>query len=110
MRIVKVWKPARRFIMFSRNERWKNFFYIVFSFIFTAPIFPQESPKTISNPSHLFNVPMAEVLRSAEVSVSGGSSFGMESKSALIQNLAVGLGGNCIIPVNDWMKKSGEVG
>ena len=102
--------------MFSRNKRLKIFFCIIFSFIFAAPILPQNSPKSISNPSHLFNVPMAEVLRSAEVCVSGGSSFGMESKSALIQNLAIGLGGiadaeirlggNCVVPVNDWMRKA----
>jgi hypothetical protein len=86
-------KPAGRAIMNSRDGRSTVFTGIMLSFIFTESIFPQAGQKTISDPSRLFNVPMADVLRSAEVCVSGGSSFGMESKSALIQNFAVGLGG-----------------
>jgi hypothetical protein len=53
----------------------------------------QEAPNRISNPSRLFNVPMADVLRSAEICLSGGSSFGVEGNSALIRNLSIGLGG-----------------
>ncbi len=79
--------------MFSRNARLKFVLQIILSLLLTGAVHPQEATRRISNPSRLFSVPMADVLRSAEVCVSGGSSFGMESRSALIQNLSIGLGG-----------------
>jgi hypothetical protein len=66
---------------------------ILLLFIFGESASPQENSKSISDPSRLFNVPMADVLRTAEICASGGSSFGMESRSSLIRNLTFGLGG-----------------
>jgi hypothetical protein len=66
---------------------------IVFSVFFVPLVFPQQNPLSISSPSTLFNLPSMDVLRSAEICLSGGSSFGMESRSALVRNFTVGLGG-----------------
>jgi hypothetical protein len=79
--------------MLSKDNRLKFLFRFILSFMITGSVHTQEVTQRISDPSRLFSVPMADVLRSAEVCVSGGSSFGLESKSALIQNLSIGLGG-----------------
>jgi hypothetical protein len=79
--------------MMSQDNRLKTFFFTVSLFAMTGVIHPQEAPKRISNPSRLFNVPMAGVLRSAEICLTGGSSFGVEGNSALVRNLSIGLGG-----------------
>lgn len=49
--------------------------------------------QSASNPSHLFNIPTASVLRSLEFAFSGGSAFGIESGDALQKKLTVGFGG-----------------
>ena len=79
--------------MCTQDARVKFLFRFALFLVTAGSIRPQEAAQRISNPSRLFSVPMADVLRSAEVCVSGGSSFGMESSSALIQNLSIGLGG-----------------
>ena len=81
------------------GRRKACFLCSIILFLSAGTAFPQSpqplqgNPKSISDPSRLFNVPMAEVLRTAEICVSGGSSFGMESKGSLIRNMIVGLGG-----------------
>jgi hypothetical protein len=79
--------------MTSQNKKARIYFYIILLALLTKPIFSQENHKPISNPSRLFNLTTAGVMRSAEICISGGSAFGMESKSALIRNLTIGLGG-----------------
>jgi hypothetical protein len=82
--------------MACQDSRRKACFCTVFFILLSKSVFPQSpqgKPKSISNPSRLFNVPTAYVLRTGEILISGGSSFGMESKGSLVRNLTIGLGG-----------------
>jgi len=44
------------------------------------------------NPSHLFNVPTAEVIDSRDISLMGASAIGMSSGRSLFGNIGIGLG------------------
>jgi hypothetical protein len=46
-----------------------------------------------SQPSKLFFIPTAKVLNSMEISLSGGSSYGVEESSGLLARFGLGLGG-----------------
>ena len=73
---------------------FKRFFHrIIFLVVFAKPLLSQGEGLIISNPSKLFNLPAADVLRSAEICISGGSAFGRENRLKLIQNVTLGLGG-----------------
>jgi hypothetical protein len=49
--------------------------------------------KSASQPSRLFSIPSADILKSMEISVSGGGAFGVEGGKALLRNFIIGLGG-----------------
>jgi hypothetical protein len=44
------------------------------------------------SPSHLFNVPTAEVIDSRDISLMGASAIGMSSSRSLFGNIGIGLG------------------
>lgn len=63
------------------------------STVFTQPkSSPFQGLKNASCPSRLFSIPTADVLKSMEISVSGGGAFGVEGGSALLRNFIIGLG------------------
>jgi hypothetical protein len=48
--------------------------------------------KSASQPSRLFSIPSADILKSMEISVSGGGAFGVEGGKTLLRNFIIGLG------------------
>ncbi|UCE06040.1 MAG: hypothetical protein JSW07_21030 [bacterium] len=92
----------------STIKNWLTIFslIVIFSVIFSQIVFAQQTEwgqkfkktilsrmKNASSPTKNFSTPTGRVLKSMEVMVSLGSSFGIEENSGVLGRLAIGLGG-----------------
>ncbi len=84
--------------MFSQKRFWIGTIGLML-LIVTRNVLPQETPnhlaflKQASTPSRFFNLPTASVMRSMEITISGGGLVSVESDKTLLQKFNIGLGG-----------------
>jgi len=92
----------------STSKHWLPFFslIVIFSLIFSQISFGQQNEleqrikksilsriKYASTPTKNFSTPTGRILKSMEIMVSLGSSFGIEENSSMLGKIAIGLGG-----------------